>query len=197
MKAAIYTLIGLVVLVVIFAISGIGTYNDLVSEEEALNQTWADVEAQYQRRADLIPNLVSTVRGAADFESETLEAVTSARARATSINLSAEDLSDPARVQEFMAAQESLGGALGRLLVVAEDYPQLRATESFQMLQDQLEGTENRIAVARRDYNAAVAQFNSRVRRFPASIVAGITGFKTRAPFEAQGGAEKAPQVEF
>jgi len=197
MKIALYTLIGIVAVLALFVATGVGTYNDLVGEEESLNRSWADVEAQYQRRADLIPNLVNTVKGAANFESETLEAVTSARARATSINLSADDLSNPERVQEFMAAQQSLGGALGRLLVVAENYPQLQATESFKTLQDQLEGTENRINVARRDYNAAVAAFNTKVRRFPASIIAGVTGFERRAPFEAQGGAEKAPQVEF
>jgi LemA protein len=197
MKAAVYTLIGLLVVIGIVVFSGVGTYNDLVAQEESLNRSWADVETQYQRRADLIPNLVNTVQGAADFERETLEAVTNARARATSINLSADDLSDPAKVQEFMAAQESLGGALGRLLVVAENYPQLRATEAFTTLQDQLEGTENRINVARRDYNAAVAAYNTRVRRFPASLVAGMMGFERRTPFEAQGGAEKAPQVEF
>ncbi len=197
MKTAVYILVAIVILVIIFVFSGIGTYNDLVSEEEVVSQSWANVETQYQRRADLIPNLVNTVRGAADFESETLEAVTNARARATSINLSADDLSNPAKMQEFMAAQESLGGALGRLLVVAEAYPQLRATENFQTLQSQLEGTENRINVARRDYNDAVRTYNTKVRQFPGSIIAGITGFDRREPFESQGGAEKAPQVDF
>ncbi|GMQ80781.1 MAG: LemA family protein [Rhodothermia bacterium] len=197
MKVALYTLGAILLVVGIFAYTGIGTYNELVSQEEAVSQSWADVETQYQRRADLIPNLVNTVRGAADFESETLVAVTEARARATSINLSADDLSNPSRVQEFMAAQASLGGALGRLLVVSENYPQLRATEAFQTLQTQLEGTENRITVARRDYNNFVATYNTKVRQFPGSIIAGVTGFDRRIPFEAQGGAEKAPQVDF
>ena len=197
MKTALYIIGALVLIVGIFVFSGVGTYNNLVEQEEGVTQSWADVETQYQRRADLIPNLVSTVSGAADFERETLEAVTNARARATSINLSADDLSDPAKMQDFMAAQESLGGALGRLLVVSENYPQLRATEAFQTLQAQLEGTENRITVARRDYNNVVAGYNTKVRQFPGSVIAGITGFDRRTPFEAQGGAEKAPQVEF
>jgi len=187
-----------VVLALAFGLfAGVGSYNALVDSDEAVAQSWANVETTYQRRSDLIPNLVNTVRGAADFEQETLEAVTNARARATGITLDAGDLADPSRVQEFMAAQEGLSGALGRLLVVSENYPQLRATESFRDLQSQLEGTENRIAVARRDYNAAVATFNQRVRRFPGSIIAGMTGFDRRTPFEAQPGSEKAPVVDF
>lgn len=192
-------IVGLIVLLAIgFAFfAGIGSYNGLVDSEERVAQSWANVETTYQRRSDLIPNLVNTVQGAADFEQETLEAVTNARARATGINLDVSDLSDPAKVQEFMAAQEGLSGALGRLLVVSENYPQLRATEAFRDLQSQLEGTENRIAVARRDYNEAVTTYNQRVRRFPGSIVAGITGFDRRTPFEAQPGSEKAPVVDF
>lgn len=189
--------IGALIVIVLAVFFGVGSYNSLVEQDEQVVEAWANVETQYQRRADLIPNLVSTVRGAADFEQETLEAVVNARARATSINIEAEDLNDPARMQEFMAAQESLGGALGRLLVVAEDYPQLRATESFRDLQNQLEGTENRITVARRDYNDAVQTYNTRVRRFPTSIVAGLTGFDRKTPFEAQPGSEKAPIVDF
>jgi len=189
--------IGVLIVVVLAIFSGVGSYNSLVEQDEQVVQAWANVETQYQRRADLIPNLVSTVRGAADFEQETLEAVTNARARATSITIDAADLNNPARMQEFMAAQETLGGALGRLLAVSENYPQLRATESFRDLQSQLEGTENRITVARRDYNGAVQTYNTRVRRFPTSIVAGITGFDRRTPFEAQPGSEKAPVVDF
>lgn len=189
--------IGALVVIVLAIFYGVGSYNSLVEQDEQVVQAWANVETQYQRRADLIPNLVSTVRGAADFEQETLEAVTSARARATSINIDAADLNNPARMQEFMAAQESLGGALGRLLAVSENYPQLRATESFRDLQNQLEGTENRITVARRDYNGAVQTYNTRVRRFPTSIVAGITGFDRKTPFEAQPGSEEAPVVDF
>lgn len=192
-------IVGIAVVVAIgFALfAGVGSYNGLVDSEERVAQAWSNVETTYQRRSDLIPNLVNTVQGAADFEQDTFVEVTEARARATSINLDASDLSDPAKMQEFMAAQESLSGALGRLLVVAENYPQLRATEAFRDLQSQLEGTENRIAVARRDYNETVATYNQRVRRFPGSIVAGITGFDRRTPFEAQPGAEKAPVVDF
>lgn len=187
-----------VVVAVAFGLfASVGSYNGLVDADEQVVQAWANVETTYQRRSDLIPNLVNTVRGAADFEQETLEAVTNARARATGITLDASDLSDPSRVQEFMAAQEGLSGALGRLLVVSENYPQLRATEAFRDLQSQLEGTENRIAVARRDYNASVTTFNQRVRRFPGSIVASMTGFDRRTPFEAQPGSEKAPVVDF
>lgn len=187
-----------VVLLLFFAgCAGCNTYNTMISAEEGVEQAWADVETQYQRRADLIPNLVNTVRGAADFEQETLQSVTEARARATSINLSADDLDDPEQVRAFMEAQNELGGALSRLLAVAENYPQLRATEAFRDLQAQLEGTENRINIARRDYNQAVRQYNTRVRRFPANIVAGVFGFDRRTPFEADEGAEEVPEVQF
>ena len=194
---------GTIVLIVVLLLvgfagcAGCSSYNNLVAEEEAVEQSWADVETQYQRRADLIPNLVNTVRGAADFESETLQSVTEARARATSINLDASDLEDPARIQEFQQAQDELTGALGRLLVVAENYPQLRATEAFRDLQAQLESTENRINVARRDYNGAVARYNTHVRRFPTALIAGIAGFDRRTPFESEAGAEQAPEVAF
>lgn len=187
-----------VVLLVLFAgCAGCSTYNSMIASEESVEQSWADVETQYQRRADLIPNLVNTVRGAADFEQETLESVTEARARATSINLTADDLSDPAKVRAFQEAQSQLSGALSRLLAVSENYPQLRATESFRDLQVQLEGTENRINVARRDYNGSVREYNTQVRRFPANIFAGIFGFDRRTPFEADEGAEEAPTVDF
>lgn len=187
-----------VVLLVLFAgCAGCTTYNTLVESEEQVEQVWGDVETQYQRRADLIPNLVNTVRGAADFEQETLESVTQARARATSINLTADDLTDPAKVRAFQEAQSQLSGALSRLLAVSENYPQLRATEAFRDLQVQLEGTENRISVARRDYNATVRQHNTKVRRFPSNIFAGMLGFDTRSPFEAEEGAEEAPTVDF
>ncbi|GAB5519100.1 MAG: LemA family protein [Rhodothermales bacterium] len=194
---------GTIVLVVVLLVlgiagcSGFGTYNDLVAEDETVERAWGDVQTQYQRRADLVPNLVATVRGAADFEQETLQSVTEARARATSINLDASDLSDPQKLEQFQAAQAELSGALGRLLVVSENYPQLRATEAFRDLQSQLEGVENRIAVARRDYNGAVQTYNTRVRQFPGSIVAGITGFDRRATFEADAGADQAPRVDF
>lgn len=195
-KGAIGLLI--VLLLVAFAgCAGCGTYNNLVAADENVERAWGDVETQYQRRSDLIPNLVNTVKGAANFEQETLEAVTNARARATSINLTADDLNDPERIRQFQEAQDQLSGALSRLLVVAENYPQLRATESFRDLQVQLEGTENRINVARQRYNEAVQSYNTQVRRFPANIIAGITGFERRQPFEATKGAEQAPTVDF
>lgn len=188
----------IVLLLVGFAgCAGCGSYNSLVDLDEQVNQAWANVESQYQRRADLIPNLVNTVKGAANFEQETLEAVVNARARATSLNLSADDLNDPDKMAQFMAAQQQLGGALGRLLVVAENYPELRATEAFRDLQAQLEGTENRINVARRDYNEVVRTYNARVRRFPTSLIAGLFGFERRTPFEAAPGSEQAPVVDF
>lgn len=187
-----------VLLIVLFAgCAGCSTYNTLVASEERVEQTWGDVETQYQRRSDLIPNLVSTVRGAADFEQETLQSVTEARARATSINLTADDLTDPAQVRAFQQAQSELSGALSRLLAVSENYPQLRATESFRDLQSQLEGTENRITVARRDYNNAVREYNTQVRRFPSNVFAAVFGFDRREPFEADEGADTAPTVDF
>jgi len=191
------TLLIVVLLVVFGGCVGCNTYNSLVGLDEQVEQAWANVETNYQRRADLIPNLVNTVRGAADFEQETLESVTNARARATSINLTTDDLSDPNRLQQFQEAQTQLSGALGRLLVVAENYPQLRATEAFRDLQAQLEGTENRIAVSRRDYNEVTRRYNTQVRQFPTSIIAGLTGFDRRTLFEADAGAEDAPVVDF
>lgn len=194
---------GAIVLIVILLLIGFGgcagvsTYNRLVSLDENVERSWGDVETQYQRRADLIPNLVNTVKGAANFEQETLEAVTNARARATSINLSADDLNDPAKMQQFQEAQSELGRSLGRLLVVAENYPQLQATQAFRDLQAQLEGTENRITVARRDYNNTVQSYNTSVRSFPANIMAGMFGFGRRTPFEADPGTERAPEVAF
>ncbi|HEX8385443.1 MAG TPA: LemA family protein [Rubricoccaceae bacterium] len=187
-----------VVLVVGFAgCAGCGTYNSLVQQDEQVRATWADVENQYQRRADLIPNIVRTVQGQADFESETLQEVIEARSRATSIQVSADDLDDPAAVRRFQEAQSALGASLGRLLAVSEAYPQLQANEGFLRLQDQLEGTENRIATARRDYNAAVGSLNGRVRTFPANLVAGFAGVSARTPFEAEEGADQAPEVDF
>ncbi|HLT45758.1 MAG TPA: LemA family protein [Rubricoccaceae bacterium] len=187
----------LVLLVGFAGCAGCGTYNSLVQKDTAVEEAWANVETAYQRRADLIPNLVSTVQGAADFERTTLQEVVDARARATSINISADDLDDPAAVEQYLAAQQQLSGALGRLLAVAENYPQLQATEAFRDLQVQLEGTENRINVARTRYNEAVRDYNTSVRSFPANLFAGLFGFDTRTPFEAEEGAEDAPDVEF
>ncbi len=194
---------GTIVLVVIVLLvgfagcAGCNTYNSLVAAEEQVETSWANVETQYQRRADLIPNLVNTVQGAADFEQETLQSVTEARAKATSINIEPGDLSDPQKIQQFQQAQSQLSGALSRLLAVSENYPELRATEAFRDLQAQLEGTENRITVARRDYNEAVRQYNTQIRQFPTVLVASMAGFDRRAPFEAEEGAEEAPEVQF
>lgn len=190
-------IVALVLLVGFAGCAGCGTYNSLVADEERVDEAWANVETAYQRRADLIPNLVSTVQAAGDFEQETLQAVTEARARATSINVSADDLADPAALERFQAAQGQLSGALGRLLVVSENYPQLRATEAFRDLQAQLEGTENRINVARTRYNDSVRGYNTAIRSFPAVMFAGMFGHSRRSPFEAESGAEQAPTVDF
>jgi len=192
--------ITLVVLVLVLGFVGCGatsTYNSLVQGDEQVQQSWANVQAAYQRRADLIPNLVETVKGAADFEQETLTAVTEARAKATSIQVNPEDLENPQQLQQFQQAQSALGQSLGRLLAVSENYPELRATQNFSDLQAQLEGTENRITVARRDYNNAVRQYNTQVRSFPTVIFAGLMGFEQKASFEAEQGAEQAPDVDF
>jgi LemA protein len=192
--------IALVIFVVLLGFVGCGatnSYNTLVQSDEQVKQSWANLQAQYQRRADLIPNLVETVKGAADFEQETLQSVTEARAKATSIQVSAEDLNDPQKIQQFQQAQSALGQSLGRLLAVSENYPKLQATQAFSDLQAQLEGTENRITVARRDYNAAVRQYNTKVRSFPTMLFAGVMGFPPKTPFEAEAGAQDAPDVNF
>lgn len=172
------------------------TYNNLVSKDEAAGTAWADVQSQYQRRADLVPNLVNTVKGYASHESATLENVVSARARATQLTLAADDLS-PEKLRQYQAAQGELSQALGRLLAVTENYPDLKASENFSELQAQLEGTENRINESRQRYNAAVREYNVSVRRFPANIVAGMFGFERKNAFEAAAGAEQAPAVAF
>jgi LemA protein len=192
--------ITLVVLAVVLGLAGCGatsSYNSLVQSDERVKTAWSNLQAQYQRRADLIPNLVETVQGAADFEKETLQAVTEARAKATSIQVTPEDLDDPQRLQQFQQAQSALGQSLGRLLAVSENYPKLQATQAFSDLQAQLEGTENRITVARRDYNQAVQQYNTQVRSFPTVLFAGLMGFPPRTAFEAEAGAEQAPDVNF
>ena len=172
------------------------SYNGLVTKEEGLDSAWSNVETQYQRRADLIPNLVNTVKGYAAHESETLGAVTEARARATSINLSASDLT-PEKLAAFQQAQADVRSALGRLIAVAENYPDLKANQNFLELQAQLEGTENRIAVARKDFNAAAQRYNVAVRRFPSNLIAGLFGFEKKPYFETSEGADKAPEVQF
>lgn len=168
----------------------------LVTLDENAKSKWGEVQNQYQRRSDLVPNLVNTVKGAANFEKSTLEAVTQARANATSLKVDPNDLS-PEKIKEFQARQGELSQALGRLLMVTENYPQLRATEAFRDLQVQLEGTENRITVARKGFNDAVQGYNTKLRIFPNNIFAGMMGFKTKGMFEADANAQKAPQVQF
>lgn len=195
MKKALPWIVVLGVLAII-VLWGVGRYNDIVTAEESVETAWSQVENQYQRRADLIPNLVETVKGYAAHESETLENVMAARAKATQVvvdpaNATAEQLA------EFQAAQGELGQALGRLMAVAEAYPDLKANQNFMALQSQLEGTENRIAVARNNFNEEARAYNTMIRRFPANIVASIFGFEKKAYFEAQQGAETAPKVQF
>ncbi|MGF7151068.1 LemA protein [Sphingomonas zeicaulis] len=172
--------------------------NSIPTAEENAKARWGDVEAEYQRRADLIPNLVKTVEAAAIQERTTLREVTEARAKATSVQLNAEDLTDPAKVEAFEAAQNQLSGALGRLLVVTENYPNLKANDNFIALQKELAGTENQINVARRDYNGAVQAYNTEIRTFPSVIGANIIyGAKPMTPFKAAPGSDKAPTVDF
>lgn len=173
-----------------------GVYNTAVDNQEQARKTWADVESSYQRRNDLIGNLVNTVRGAADFERGTLTEVIEARSKATSINVNANNLSE-AQMQQFQQAQGEVSSALSRLLVTVERYPELKATRNFQQLQSQLEGTENRINVARNRYNSAVTEYNSHIRRFPNNMVSGIYGFDRMPAYEADAGAETAPEVDF
>ena len=175
---------------------GCGQYNGLVTQDEAVKKSWNNVQSDYQRRADLIPNLVATVKGEANFEQTTLTKVIEARASATQIKVDIKDLT-PEKLQQFQAAQGQLSQALGRLMVVSEQYPNLRANDAFRGLQAQLEGTENRIKVARNDFNEAVQGYNTQVRKFPTVLFAGMMGFKTREGFAAEAGAEKAPDVKF
>lgn len=175
---------------------GGNVYNTLVTSEESVSSQWSNVESQYQRRADLIPNLVNTVKGYATHESSTLENVVSARAKATSMNINIEDL-DEATLKKYQAAQGELSQALGRLLAITENYPDLKANQNFLELQAQLEGTENRITVARERYNDIAKTYNVQIRRFPASIVANFSGFDKKPYFEADQGAQNAPKVEF
>lgn len=174
----------------------VGTYNQFVQKEEVINGQWAEVQTQYQRRADLIPNLVNTVKGYAEFEQETLTGVVEARAKATSIQIDPTNLT-PEKLAEFQQAQDQLSGALSRLLVTVEKYPDLKANQNFLELQAQLEGTENRISVARRNFNESVQDYNSNLRTFPNNLFAGWYGFETKGYFEAAAGAENAPTVQF
>ncbi len=191
--------IGAVVLLAVgmLVIWGISSYNNMVSLDQAVIQSWAQVENQYQRRADLIPNLVNTVKGYADFEKEVLTKVTEARARVSQFNITPEVLNDPQAFAKFQSLQGELSGALSRLLVTVENYPQLKANENFLQLQAQLEGTENRISVERKKFNEVVQSYNTTIKRFPASIMAGMFGFGEKQYFKAIQGAETPPKVEF
>jgi len=196
MKRGTVVLIVLAVVAVALFVTFKNNYNKMVTLDEGVTNAWAQVESQYQRRADLIPNLVNTVKGYADFEQETLTAVVEARAKATSINVDPSNLS-PQSIAQFEEAQQGLSSALSRLLVTVERYPDLKANQQFQQLQVQLEGTENRIAVERRNFNTTVQNYNTTIRRFPQNIIAGILGFHQKDYFESTAGAEKAPEVKF
>lgn len=185
-----------IVAVAIIVLWAIGTYNGLVKEQQKVEESWAQVENVYQRRADLIPNLVSTVKGYAKHEKETLEGVVQARANATSVKIEASNL-DEASLKKFQNAQGELSAALGKLLAVREAYPELKANENFRDLQAQLEGTENRITVERRKFNEVAREYNTSIRTFPKNIFAGMFGFQTKPYFQAETGAEKAPKVSF
>jgi LemA protein len=193
-KNLVWIIIGIVVVVLL--LWGVSGYNGMVSMDEGVQGKWANVETQYQRRADLIPNLVSTVKGYATHEETTLENVVKARSEATSVKIDPTNLT-PEKLAEYQKAQGNVSAALGKLLMVAENYPQLKANENFLELQSQLEGTENRITVARKDFNDAAKDYNVSIRRFPKNILAGLFGFDKKAYFEAESGAEKAPEVKF
>ncbi|PRX40653.1 LemA family protein [Salegentibacter salegens] len=196
MKKWLIPVIVIVVLGIIVYSLTAGVNNTAVEYEEGVIKNWADVENAYQRRSDLIPNLVNTVEGSADFERGTLTDVIEARAKATSVNVDAGNL-DPQQIQQFQQAQGGLSSALSRLLVSVERYPDIKSNQNFLQLQSQLEGTENRISVARNRYNEAVRQYNTYIRKFPNNIFAGMFGFERKPAFEAEEGAENAPDVEF
>ena len=192
-------LVALVLLIPIVLIGGCaaGQYNSIVGKREAVDSRWSTVESDYTRRAELIPSLEATVKGAANFEQETLTAVTEARAKATSIQLDADDLDDPAKLQAYLGAQAELGGALSRLLVSVEQYPELKATQAFRDLQVQLEGTENRINVSRQDYIRSVQDYNTTIKRFPANLFSGLFGFDPLPQFKAEEKNLEVPVVDF
>jgi LemA protein len=196
MKSRNLVLIVILAAVLILGGCGCGSYNSLVQQDEAVKNSWNKVQSDYQRRADLIPNLVSTVKGEANFEQTTLTNVIQARASATQIRVNPDDLT-PEKVQQFQAAQGQLSQALGRLLAVSEAYPNLRANDAFRGLQAQLEGTENRIKTSRNDFNDQVQAYNTKVRTFPTNIFAGMMGFKQRQGFTADAGADRVPEVKF
>lgn len=185
-----------IVVIVLVALWGISSYNGLVGMDENVSNQWANVETQYQRRSDLIPNLVNTVKGYAKHESQTLEAVMAARSQATQVKIDPSNCT-PQQLAAYQKAQGDVTTALGKLLAITENYPDLKANQNFLELQSQLEGTENRINVARKDFNDSAKQYNTSLRRFPRNIIASMFGFEKRNYFEAEAGAEKAPKVEF
>ena len=191
-----FVIIGIVALVILIGGWLMKGYNGMVNEDENVNLQWSEVENQYQRRLDLIPNLVNVVKGYASHEKETLEGVIEARAKATQTTIDPNNMTEE-QLANFQKAQDGLSGALNRLMVVVEKYPELKANENFLQLQAQLEGTENRITVARKSYNDAATIYNKLVRRFPNNMLAGIFGFSVRPQFKAQEGAESAPTVQF
>ena len=193
MKNSVIILIAVVAVIIIWAISA---YNGLVSMDENVSSQWANVETQYQRRADLIPNLVNTVKGYASHEKETLEGVVEARSKATQIKVDANDLT-PEKLAEYQKAQGAVTSALGKLLAITENYPDLKANQNFLELQAQLEGTENRISVERKRFNDTARAYNTAIRTFPRNLLAGMFGFDKRPYFESEEGADKAPKVEF
>jgi LemA protein len=195
-KGCLITLAVIVIVAIMIFAWGSRVYNGMVTMQEAVTSQWGNVETQYQRRADLIPNFVNTVKGAANFEQTTLTQVIEARAKATSVKIDPTNMT-PEALQQFQSAQGELSNALGRLMVVVEKYPELRATQNFRDLQVELEGTENRISVERRKFNEVAQSYNIYIRRFPQNFLAGMFGFQSKPYFEAMEGAEKAPQVTF
>jgi len=196
MKSSTIITLSVVGLLVIFFAWGCNGYNGLVKQDEVVKNAWNNVQSDYQRRTDLIPNLVNTVKGEANFEQTTLQNVIEARSKATQMRVDPDKLT-PEKIREFQATQGELSQALGRFLMITENYPNLKANEAFRNLQTQLEGTENRIKVARNDFNAAVKDYNVKVRSFPINLLAGAFGFSPKEGFAADQGAEKAPEVKF
>jgi len=196
MKTSYIVIIVIVAILLIGGCGGCSSYNNIVSLDQTAQSKWGSVQTSYQRRADLIPNLVATVKGVANFEKSTLVDVTNARAKATSIQVDPNKLT-PENVQKFQSAQGELSGALSRLLVASERYPELKATENFSGLQAQLEGTENRISVARNDFNDAVTKYNTKIKQFPTNFIASMGGFTEKGYFQADAAAANAPKVQF
>ncbi|WP_024994991.1 LemA family protein [Phocaeicola paurosaccharolyticus] len=196
MNKKLITIGAIVAFVALLVMWSVSSYNSLVTMDESVSTSWGNVENQYQRRADLIPNLVNTVKGYAAHEKSTFQAVVEARSKATQMTIDADNLT-PEKIAAYQKAQGEVGAALSRLLAITEAYPELKANQNFQELQAQLEGTENRISVERKRFNDTAKEFNTKIRKFPTNIVAGMFGFEKRPYFEAEEGANKAPEVKF